>query len=515
MLVGIWRERIFAATFFNCCKSQTDVFIAASRFPEMIFQLIVVGSLSAAFIPVFSHYLTKDEDEAYNIASSLINFLFIVFILLAGIIFIFSFPFSKSITGQNFNLGQLVLMSQMTRVMLFVQFFFLISSFFAAISQSKRRFLLPSLSPIIYNISVILCITFFSGMFGIWSAVLGMLIGSFLHLTIQIPLVFKLGFRLKFAFDFKHPGFKKILKLMFPRTLGLAADQVQATTAVFFATSLLSGSLTMYNLAQKLADLPVRLLGTSIGQAALPVLSSQLAEGKIDDFKNTIKKSLNQIFYLSLPATVLFLVLRVQLVRLAYGAKTFPWGATINTGKTLAAITFSIFSQCAIQLLVRGFYALHNTVTPFVIGLTSVLVNIVLSWIFIFILKTEIFGLALAYSISNLINFVFLFFFFNRKEKIVDRSVLLPWGKMLLISITAGIVSWISMRFMDENVFDTSKTIHLLFLTGISGFLGLGTYVLLSKIFKLEELRVFLSLLRKIGGWRKSLFSVTEIIEPH
>lgn len=515
MVLGIMRERLIVARFYSCCSEQVDVYYAAFRLPDMIFQLIVIGALSAAFIPVFSEIQAKNQREANHLASSLINLLLGFFLILSLIIFLAAKPFSSLITG-NFSPWQIDLMAKMTRVMLLAQIFFLISNFFSAISQSNQRFLLPSLSPIVYNLGIILSVYFFSSSLGIWSATIGVLIGAFFHLLIQVPLVAGLGYKYSFVFDIAHGGVKKVVRLMLPRTLSLAAGQIEATVSLFLATSLSAGSLTIYYLAQKLSDLPVRLLGTSIGQAALPLLSLQVAENKTDEFKKTLAQSLSQILFFALPSTAIFLVLRVQIVRFAYGAKSFPWVATIVTGRTLAAIAFSIFSQSASQLLVRGYYALHDTKTPFFISFLSVATNVILSLLFVFTFNLEIFGLALAFSLSSFFHFALLLYIFNReKMAFLNNSDLLVWLKMIFSAVLAAFASWGSMRFLDTFVFETTRAFPLLLLTIISGALGISVYFLITALFNLKELRIIFGIGRKISQWRQSLVPVKEIIEPH
>jgi len=514
MILGVLRERLLVSRFYACCREQLDVYYAAFRIPDMIFQLVVIGALSAAFIPVFLERLSKDEKDAYHLASSLINLLLSLFLLLAIFFFIFAKPFSYLITG-NFVPWQVDLMVQMTRVMLLAQILFLVSNFFSAIAQSHQRFFLPALSPVVYNLGIIFSVLFLFPTIGIWSATIGVLLGAFFHLIIQVPLVIKLGFQYKPVLDIRHAGVRKVIKLMFPRAMALAASQIEATVSLFLATSLSSGSLTLYYLAQRLADLPVRLLGTSIGQAALPALSVCLAEKKTDQFKKMLSETLGQIFYLALPVTAIFLVLRVQLVRFAYGAKSFPWAATVVTGRTLAAIAFSIFSQSSTQLLVRGFYAIHDTITPFIISLISVFLNVVLSFIFIFLLKMEIFGLALAFSLASFVNFILLLLSFNfRKEKFLGRKNLYSWFKMGFSATISAFFTWASMRLLDTFVFETSKSIPLLILTIISGSIGILTYLFLSKLFKLEELLIILRLTKKLSEWKKALAPVKEVIGP-
>lgn len=517
MILGILRERILVAKFYFCCREQLDVYYAAFRLPDTIFQLVVIGALSSAFIPVFSEKLAKDQKEAYRLSSSLINLLLVLFFVLSVIIFIFARPFSTMITG-NFSPSQIDLMVGMTRVMLLAEIFFLVSNFFSAIVQSQQRFLLPSLAPIVYNLGIVISVLFLSSHFGIWAATFGVVIGALLHLLIQVPLVIKLGYRHDWIFDWANSGVKKVVKLMVPRTLALAASQIETTFSVFLATSLSAGSLTLYTLAQRLIDLPVRLLGTSIGQAALPTLSLQLAQGKNEEFKKTLGRSLNQILYLAFPATTMFLILRIQLVRFAYGAKSFPWIATVVTGRTLAVIAFSIFSQSAIQLLIRGFYAKRDTITPFVVSIISVLLTVATSLIFVRVLNLEIYGLALAFSISNFINFLLLFLIFNfKKEKFIYFTDVVHWTKMIISSVICAGATWMSLKILDLFVFETTKTLPLLILTLISSSVGVFVYILLSKIFKLEEIDLIYKLGSKLGKWKSALVSVEpvgEVIEP-
>ncbi len=514
MVLGILRERLLVARFYACCRQELDVYYAAFRLPDMIFQLVVIGALAAAFIPVFSEKLSRDEKEAYRLASSLINLLLGFFLILALIIFIAARPFSALITG-NFTLAQVDLMAQMTRVMLLAQVFFLISNFLSAIVQSHQRFLLPALSPVVYNLGIIFSVVFLAAPFGIWAATIGVLLGALFHFLIQLPLAFKLGFRYSLSFDWENSGVKRVIKLMLPRTLALAASQLEATVSLFMATSLSPGSLTIYYLAQRLADLPVRLLGTSIGQAALPLLSRQLAEEKMEEFKRTLNQSVSQILFVALPTTAIFLVLRVQLVRFAYGAKSFPWTATIMTGRTLAAVVLSIFSQSVVQLLVRGFYALHDTANPFYVGVSSVVVNILLSLVFVFGFRMGIFGLALAFSLANFLNFLLLLILFNEKKvRFLQGKDLLNWLRMTIAAGLSGLASWFSMRMMDMFIFETSRALPLLALTIISAILGLLTYLLLAYLFKFRELEAIMGLGKRISQWQKVLFGVEEIIEP-
>lgn len=512
MLLGILRDRLLVENFYQCCSNQLDVYWAAFRLPDTIFQLVVVGALSAAFIPVFSEYLLKDKKEAYHIAFSLITILGIVFLFLTFLIFLFARPLSELITGA-FSPAQIDLMVSLTRIMLVAQFFFLISNFLTGIIQSHQRFIVPALSPVVYNIGIIVGIVFLSPYLGIYGPAIGVVLGAFLHFLVQFPLLFRLGVPYRFKIDFKNEGVKEILKLMVPRSVALAVSQLEATVTLFLATSLASGSLTIFYLATHIMQLPITLVGIPIGQATLPVLS-QKRNNDFSEFKRVFLSSFWQILYLALPATIILLVLRIPVVRLAFGAKGFPWTATILTGQVLALFSFAIISQAIIQLLVRGFYALHNTRTPLFIGLIAVTSNIILSILLTFNLKWGVLGLAVSTSITSVIHLALLFIYLHRTVHFEKNTFLAPLTKMLIATAMTAIFLWAPMRFLDRFVLNTTKTIDLIILTIVAGLVGILVYLIISWLLKIEEMKTYLGLARKVGQWRKVLEDSEEILEP-
>jgi len=399
--------------------------------------------------------------------------------------------------------------------MLFAQVFFCISNFLTGIIQSNQRFLIPALAPIVYNIGIILGIIFLVPIMGIYGASVGVIFGALLHLLILLPLVIKLGFVYHWrAWDYHHPGFKEIAKLMAPRTLALAVSQVESTVSVFLTTFLIEGSVSLFYFAQTLMNIPIGLFGATIGQAALPSLSQSVAKNDLEEYKKNFLFSFFQTLYLVLPLTAILLILRIPAVRIAYGVKGFAWSETLETGKTLALFSAAIVCQSVIQILIRGFYALHNTKTPLVLSLLAVLTNIVLSTIFIFKFKWGIGGLAFSASIVAVIQTGLLLLFLDRQVKGFNRQrILSSFGKIGLATATMGLFLWVPMRFLDRFVLNTQKTGELILLTIIATLTGTFVYLLLSIILKIEEFQVVVSLVRKMGRWREILGQSEEIIE--
>lgn len=511
-VLGLLRDRLLASSFFGGREWQLDAYYAAFRIPDMLFQLIVAGALSAAFIPVFSLYLQNDEKQAWEVTRSVLNIGLLIFSGLAVIFLIWATPLCRLI-APDFKAGQLNLMVNLSRLMIMAEFFFIISNFLTGVLQSHQRFLVPAIAPIVYNLGIILGIVILSPIIGVYGPTLGAILGAFLHLLIQIPLAWSLGFRPGLNFNFRHPGVVEIGRLMLPRTLALAVDQVELTVAVRIATSLAVGSLSLFNFAQHLVVLPVGLFGMTIGQAALPALTSAASKKDLKDFKATFMTTFLQILFLALPVSVLFLTLRIPLVRLVFGARSFPWEATLLTGKAVAIFSLSIFAQCLIQLLVRGFYSLHDTKTPFWIGTLAVSLNISVALLLAFGYGWGILGLATATTLSSLIQAGLLFSYLDKKVGKFEKKELIDGlSKMMPAAGLTGIILWLSMRFLDQ-VLDTSRTLPLLILTIAATTLGLITYLVLAKIFKIKELLSFWQVLKKPGEWQEVLEESTEVLD--
>jgi len=504
-LLGLVRDRLLAGTFFaNNSQWQLDVYFAAFRIPDMVFQLLVMGALSAAFIPVYSSILKRDKEESWYLVNGVITFSILAFLVLIVLIYLFSYQLCAML-APNFNQQQLDLMVSMTRLMLIAQFFFMISNFFTGILQSNQRFLISAIAPVLYNLGIIIGIIWLTPVMGIYGPTMGVVIGSLMHLLIQLPVIIKLGYKFSLNFDYKHKGIRKIGKLMVPRTMALAINQIELNVAVVLASAMSAGSLSIFNFAEHLNAVPIGLFGLTIGQAALPMLSQEVEQSAGNGkFRQLFLSSLRHILYFALPASVLLLVLRIPLVRIAFGAKEFPWEATILTAKVLAVFSISIAAQAAIQLLVRAFYALQDTVTPLKIGIISVFINVGLSLVFTQIFNLQIISLAMAITIASILQALLLFLILEKRiGNYSFVSCVQPILKMAFASLLTGVFLWVPMRILDRYVLNTSRVIDLVLLTMIASGIGFGVYLILSKMLKIEELNHFLGIFKRFGNWKK------------
>lgn len=511
-ILGLVRDRLLAHLF---PPDITEIFFAAFRLPDLIFQLLILGALSVAFIPVFTENLEeKGKDEAFEMAASVLNVALLIFILVTVFIYIFAPVLTSSIIVPGFTLVRQMQVVELTRIILLGQIVLAVGSFFIGILQSFQRFIFPALASVFYNLGIILGIIFLHKSMGVTGAAIGVIIGAILHVLIQLPLVFSLGFRFKFPTKFFHPGVKEILRLMSVRTLGLAAEQINETVGVALASISAIGSLTYLTFAQHLQVVPIGLFGATLAQAALPVLSSERARGKIEEFKITLLTTMHQILFLALPATAILIVIRIPVVRLVFGASQFDWQATVLTGATLAFLSIGLASQAVSLLFVRGFYALKDTKTPVLVSLGVVFINIILSIYFISILKLPIWSIGLANSISALLSGLLLFWTLHKKVgKFNLTTVSIPLLKMFMATIIMGMALYIPIKLLDQVIFDTTRTINLLALTSISFLFALSIYIALVWFLKVRELQTFADIIKRTANFQAKLKS-KEIITP-
>lgn len=512
-VLGILRDRFLYAQFYSCCTGQLDAYNAAFRIPDIIFKLLVIGALSAAFIPVFSGALNENKKNAYRLARSTITLLFLIFFTISIIVFIFARPLSLLITA-GFSSDQIDLMARLTRLMLAAQLFFLLSNFLTGILQVNKRFLVPAFSPIVYNLGIIFGIIVLSPVLGIYGPAIGVLIGSFLHFAIQLPLVASLGFKLKPEFSFNLPGVKRIVRLMIPRSLSLGLGEIESTVVLFLATSLPTGSLSLLYLAQHLGSLPSRLFGATIGQAALPALSASYSQKNHKEFTKILVDSFLQALYLTIPISVAILVLRIPIIRLAFGTSEFPWQATLKTGQALAFLTPGIVAQSGIQIITRGFYSMQDTRTPFWVAVISLVISVVIGVLGVYVFEMGILGLVLAISLASVFQFFVLFFFISKKvEYFPWRRVFAFLGKVGVSATFSGSVCWLAMRGLDIYLIDTSRVIGLILLTSISVLCGMIFYLVFSFGLKVEEVGAYFNLVKKLGSLKQMIASSGDQIQ--
>ncbi len=484
-LVGLLRDRLLTGTFG--AGQVLDAYYAAFRLPDLIFNTLVLGALSSAFTPVFLEIWHKDKEQGWRVANSVLNILFVAIFVLTIIFFALA-PLLVNLFVPGFSLEMKLLTTKLTRIMLLSILFFTLSNMVSSVLSSFRRFLAYSLAPILYNLGIIFGVVVLTKILGPIGLAWGVVFGSLLHLLIQLPSVFKTGYHWENTFSVKNPAVKKIGLLMLPRCFGLAISQFNLIVTTIIASGLLAGTVAIYNLAFNLISVPINIFGTSLAISVFPVFSQTLINGEEGSFIHHFSKTVRRILYLIIPTTAIFMLLRIQLVRLILGTGKFDWKDTILTSQALLFFAVSLFAQSLIPVLARAFYAKQDTFTPVKAATVGLVINIVGS--LILGPKMGVAGLALAFSISSIINFLILFLILKlHLGQLDEKRVFNSTIKIVFISlIMAAAIQTI------KNLVGLSVNMHTF--TGVliqflsAAFGGGIFYLVLSLLFRCQEIEL-------------------------
>jgi len=487
--LGVIRDRILAGEFG--AGANLDMYYAAFRIPDLVFNLVVLGALSAGFIPVFTVLLEKNDENkkaAWDLANNIFNFLFLGIsgLSLIGIIFA---PYLMRLVAPGFSPSEQETVVSLTRIMFLSPLFLGISGILGGVLQSFKRFLIYSLAPILYNLGIIFGALYLVDFWGLYGLAWGVIIGAILHAAIQIPAVYQLGFRYRWRLDRHDEATRRIGKMMIPRTLSLATGQINLVVVTAIASGLASGSIAIFNFANNLQSFPVGVFGISFAVAAFPTFSAQANDN--NRLQDSFSRTIRQIFFFIIPATVFIIALRAQIIRIVLGTGNFNWEDTILTMNTLGFFALSLFAQAATPLLTRVFYAKQDSATPFYLGLGTVGVNVILS---LFLApRLGVSGLALAFSAANILYFMLLWIWLSA------RIGSLHIGKILIsvIKFTASaIMAGASIQVMKLAIWpfiDMSKFSGVFIQLVSSSLVGLLVYLFMCHILRSEEFENFWS----------------------
>lgn len=518
--LGLWRNW-FLARYFGA-SGTLDAFNVAFVIPDLIANVLITGALSVAFIPVFTTYITKKQNhEAEDLASTILNLVLLVYSFLAIIVFIFPLQINNML-GLKLNAPFDQQAANLMRIIICGEFFLVIGSFLTSVLQSYHRFLIAALAPVLYNAGIIFGIVVLSRSFGIYGVGLGVVFGSLFHMLIQFFALKSMGFNYRSILKLKDRDVIRILKLSLPRALGVGVGQIEVMANVIFASSLTIGSIAILKFSADLQNLPIGLFGLTIATAALPTFSAEWSAGKIEEFKKTFLNSLFQMLYLAVPVSVLLAVLRIPVVRLVLGSGLFDWPATVATATTLSLFAIGVFAQAGFLLVTRAFYSMHDTVTPLRIAIASLIVHVSLSYYFIFILGKNaaipVAYLGLATSLSGMFSFFSLLFLLDRRLHKFDRKQLFyPMVKIVVPAMIMGVFLYVPLHlrlpngeFIIDYIIDTKRALNLLFLTTFVSISGFAVYILTTWWFKSEELFSFIKMIPDLRKVTKAL----ELEEP-
>jgi putative peptidoglycan lipid II flippase len=417
-----WLRLLVIGSQFGASR-ELDAYFAAFRIPDAIFQLVVAGALSAALIPVFQGYRARGQDaEAWRLASSVIN---LVLLALAGFSLVMAVfaPWIVPLITPGFDPPTTELTVRMTRVMLLSPVFIGMGAVVSGILNSYERFTIPAIAPLLYNLAIIGAAIVLAPIVGVEGLAVGVAIGSLAHLVVQLPDLAGVGQRYDLFVSITHPGVRRVVWLMLPRTLGLAAVQINFLASTLLASGLPEGSLTAYNYAFQLLQVPVGVVGVSVAVALFPRLSRDAALGRVKELRRQLSASMRVLLFIALPLTAVMVVLREPLTAVFFQYGLFSAQSTQQTSVALLFFTLGLAAQVLVPILARAFYALQDTRTPVAWAIGAVVVNVpLMAWL---VGPMGVGGLALAGSLTASFEVLGLLWMLRSRLRGLDAADLL------------------------------------------------------------------------------------------
>ena len=492
-VLGYTRD-IIIATMYGQTRI-TDSYLAAFSIPDFLYNLLVAGTVTAAFIPVFSRYISTDRHkEGWEVASSIYNIVIGVMVIglaIAGALA----PYIVSALVPGFEPVYKALTVGMTRVMLVQAFFMALNGISAGVLQSYQRFLEPAVGSVLYNAMIIIFGASLGGKIGIRAFAYGVVAGAAAQFAALAYGMWRVGFKWKPVLLWKHPGVRRVFLLMIPVFLSYALTQIGLFVQQNIASSL-TGAVTAMRNAQRLMMMPVSIFAITMVVAIFPTLNAQIARGEMDAFKESFAFGLSSIFYITMPSAVGLAVLGKPIIRTLFQQGSFTAENTAMTAYILSFFCVGLFAQGGVHLMNRVFYATQNTWLPVIVGACGIAANIALNYILIKPLGAG--GLSLAYSAAGILNLSVLIYMARRKIGLASgKKMLASFCKILGMSAVMGLAAHLIARVMEYHVVNISSKTGQILQVGCAIGGGMAVYLALSLILKMEEIEMVKQAIRR------------------
>lgn len=450
-LVGLVRQILISRAFGT--GDAYDAFVAASRYPDLIFNLIAGGALASSFIPVFTGYLEKeDRASGWKLASAVTNLVILVLTAISILSAIFSIQVVQYILAPDFNPAKQQLAASLLRILLIAPTIFGVSGIVMGALNAHQKFLLPALASTMLWVGYIIGLIFFVPSMGIFGLAWGAVLGAFLHIGIQLPQLLRLPeWRFNFTLGLDNAATREVLLLMGPRLLGVAVVQINFLINTIIASGQPEGSVSSLTYAFQIMTMPEVAIAQAIAIAALPTFSAQVARNELGEMRHSLASTLRGVLFLSLPATLGLILLRDPIITLLFQRGKFDAHSTDMVAWALLWYTAGLVGHSVVEILSRAFYALHDTRTPVIVGTIAMSLNIVFSFAFSALFSNLGWmphgGLALANSAATALEMTALFILMHRRLKGIDgMNILRGFAQSALGTLTMSLIIVIWMR---------------------------------------------------------------------
>lgn len=492
-VTGLAREIVIGAQFGT--SAQLDAYLAAFRIPDILFQLVAGGALGSAFIPTFAAYLVnKSHRDAWLLFSRVLNLVTLILVVAAGLAAIFAEPLVARVIAPGFPPAQQALTASLMRWMLLSTIIFGASGLVMGALNALQHFLLPAAAPVLYNLAIIAGAWFLAPRMGVYGLVVGVVVGALAHLLVQAPGLWRYGGRYIPSISIRDTGVREVGRLMAPRVLGLFFVQMQFLVNTILASNLAPGSLSALNYAWLLMLLPQGIFAQALATATFPTFAAQYAGGRHEEMQRAFGRTLRTVFFLTIPAAVGLYVLRTPMIQVLLERGNFTSESTAMVAFALQFYAIGLVAHSGLEITVRAFYALHDTMTPVLIGIGAMILNILFSLWWVRYLGFG--GLALANSVATTLEMVLLLALLRRRMGGIEgrrltRAVL----SSSVAAVGMGIAVTVWLRWLPAHLPSDAWGVWVAAIGG--ALIAAGVYGAISLLFRSDELHGALALVTR------------------
>lgn len=505
-LLGLFRDRLLNSYYLGTYPTGIDAYTAAFTIPDFMFFILTSGALAVSFIPVFNQRLaTGNKKSAWELSSSLLNLLAILTLVTSVLIMIFADPLIRYIVSPGLDESGMILAINMTRVIAINPFLFSIATVITSIQQAVGRFVFYAFAPAIYNVGIIIGITWFTGginLFGIqifeggiMGVALGVILGAVLQLIVSLIGLFGLGMDYDFKICWKNQGFRSILRLLPARSLDQGIDYINGIVNTNLSSRMGAGAVRSFNQASSLHQMPINLIGVAISTAFFPKLTEELGSGDDKEFYQTFRAAMRTIIWISLPIAVIAFFTRGYVVSFISNIGNNDSNGTIAS--ILGTLCLAVFARSVFHIASRGFYAYQDTKTPFVVSIFAIGLTIVLS-IWFYLIGWGVDGLGFAQSIGAVVEIIILLYILQKRSKneLLNAEFWRASVRMCIATVVAGMVSFSMTKFIPLMATDNSLVITIPKFLLISG-ISVIAYLIASYFLNLKEAKPVISYIKR------------------
>jgi len=513
-ILAIFRDRLLAGNIG--AEGTLDIYYSAFRIPDLLFTLGASLVSVSILMPFFKSKLKKSKQDGKRFIHEIFT-VFFIFITFSAVLCMIFMPTLANYFFPGFDQYQIQETIMLSRIMLLSPIILGISNLFATITQAHKKFFVYALAPVFYNLGIILGIVFLFPSFGIRGLGYGVVIGALLHVLIQLPVIINHGLTPRFTSTIDWKNIAQVVKHSLPRTITLSMSKIVFLIFVAIASTLVEGSISVFNLSYNLQSVPLAIIGVSYSVAAFPILVDFYNSQKHEKFMAHVMGPIRQIVFWSLPIIALFVILRAQIVRVILGTGNFDWSDTRLTAAALALFIISVVAQSIVLLLIRAYYAAGKTWKPLWITVVSSVLTVVFGYVFItaynslpllksffeeFLRISSVQGssvimLPLAYSIGVFINVGLLWRGFKKDFNYSGRyGFSRSFVESLVASMLIGGVSYFGLQIFDP-YFSQETSLGVFGHGAISGILGIIVGAAFLRIIKNQEIMIFITLIKK------------------